>query len=78
MNSQNIHTGIIQNIFWDNKIHCKRCYIIFSQTEYYRQMVTNKISDAFNGEYNRDLEEELKYFVTQVNLQCNHTQCVIM
>ena len=78
MNPQNIHTGIIQNIFWNNRIKCKRCYAIFSKTEYYKQCVINKISDAFNGEYNRDLEEEFEYFIRQINLQCNHFKCLIM
>ena len=79
MNSQNINTGIIHSIWFDNKIKCKRCYKIFSQTEYYKQCVVNKISDAHNGEYDRDLEAEFSYFISQINLQCNHfIKCEVM
>jgi len=75
MNSQNTE---ITNIFYFNKIKCKQCYIIFSQTEYYKQSIINKISDAYNGEYDHDLENEFKYFIKQINLQCRHNKCIII
>ena len=66
------------NIFFDNKIKCKKCYKIFSQTEYYKQTIINKISDAYNKEYDSDLEREFTYFISQINLQCNHSKCSIL
>jgi hypothetical protein len=79
MLSKNIKDHIITDLWFDNRIKCKRCYATFSQTEYYKQSIVNKISDAYNGEYDRDLEAELSYFIKQINLQCNHfIKCVIM
>jgi hypothetical protein len=69
---------IITDIFWDRKIKCRRCYKTFSQTEYYKQCVVNIISDAHNGEFDRDLEMEFRYFIDQINLQCRHFKCVIL
>lgn len=75
MNTQNY---IVTDIWFSNQIKCKKCYKIFSQTEYYKSSVINKISDAYHGEFDRDLEAEFEYFITQINLQCRHFKCVIL
>ena len=71
---------MITDIFFDNKIRCRKCYKIFCQTEYYKQCVINKISDSYNNEYDSDLEREFKYFIEQINKQCYHKNfysCII-
>lgn len=63
--------------FGGEKIKCKKCFDIFSKTEYYTSCVINKISDAYNHEYDRDFEAEFAYFIKQINNQCNHKKCTI-
>lgn len=69
---------LINDLFFDNRIRCRQCYKIFSQTEYYKNCIINKISDAYNNEYDSDLEREFSFFIAQINNQCYHRKCFIM
>lgn len=70
--------GLLNDIFFNNRIRCRKCYAIFATTEYYKQCIVNKISDAYNKEYDADLEKEFEYFIRQINIQCHHSRCIII
>ena len=59
------------------KIKCKKCFDIFSKTELYQMYVIEKITEAYNHEYDIDLENQFKFFIKQINNQCHHSKCTI-